>query len=202
VVCISWNDAIAYCNWLSQQENLPSAYEIKTGSLLDHAGKPATDVLSVKGYRLPTEAEWEYAAREKGRKVRFGNGKDAARAQEINFYASHGAYSFGEKGRYRKSTVPVGSFPPNALGLFDMSGNAWEWCGDGYTNYPADKVDNPYVFTGPHRILRGGRWGGDAKEIRATARHFEGRTLRCNNSGFRVARTVGPAMQAAKDSDF
>jgi formylglycine-generating enzyme required for sulfatase activity len=191
VVCISWADAIAYCNWLSQRENLPPAYDTKTGDLLDEAGKPVKDVLAVRGYRLPTEAEWEYAAREKGRKVRFGNGKEVARAQEINFYASQGAYTYSEKGNYRKTTMPVGSFSPNALGLFDMSGNAWEWCGDCYTNYPQVSVDNPYVSSGPHRILRGGRWGGNAKEIRASARHFEGPTLRCNNSGFRVARSAG-----------
>jgi formylglycine-generating enzyme required for sulfatase activity len=191
VVCVSWNDATAYCNWLSRRENLPPAYDSKTGDLLDPAGKPASNVRAVKGYRLPTEAEWEYAAREKGRKVRFGNGKDVARAQEINFYATQGAYPYSEKGHYRRATVPVGSFAPNALGLFDMSGNAWEWCSDCHANYPADNVDNPYVSGGPHRILRGGRWGGNAREMRASARHFESPTLRCNNSGFRIARTAG-----------
>ncbi len=191
VVCMSWNDAAAYCNWLSTTEELPPAYDLETGRMLDAQGAPTTDVTRVEGYRLPTEAEWEYAAREGGRKVRFGNGRDTARASEIAFDAGRGDYGYVEKGRPAAGTSPVGSFPPNALGLHDMSGNAWEWCSDGFGSYSPQEAANPCAPSGPRRVLRGGRWGGDGREARVFARvHYEAHN-RCNNAGFRIARS-GP----------
>ncbi|MHC4323792.1 MAG: formylglycine-generating enzyme family protein, partial [Planctomycetota bacterium] len=115
-VWIAWEDAIIYCNWLSSQHNLPAAYDESTGQLLDKDGKVTTDVRQVQGIRLPTEAEWEYAAREKGKKVRFGNGKNVAGADEINFDARKAEKKYAVKGEYREATTPVGSFAPNALG--------------------------------------------------------------------------------------
>jgi formylglycine-generating enzyme required for sulfatase activity len=88
VLLIAWEDAIAYCNWLSREHRLPPAYDEKTKRLLTAEGQPTRDVRQVKGFRLPTEAEWEFAARERGRKVRFGNGQDVARAREMNFDAA------------------------------------------------------------------------------------------------------------------
>jgi len=98
VLQMSWNDAAHYCNWLSRKEGLPPAYDEKSGALLDAEGRATTNVRKVKGYRLPTEAEWEFAARERGRKVRLGNGKDVARSSEINFDASSAKYAYAEKG--------------------------------------------------------------------------------------------------------
>jgi formylglycine-generating enzyme required for sulfatase activity len=166
---------------------LPPAYDEDRGALLDEDGEPTADITRVKGYRLPTEAEWEYAAREGGREVRFGNGENIARSSEIVFNADAGEYSYLDRGTYAGRTLPVGSFRPNALGLYDMSGNAWEWVSDKYGHYVGGSQSNPHNQDGDEQILRGGRWGGNAFEIRASHRSAWVRNDRCNNSGFRVA---------------
>ncbi|AEE52507.1 SUMF1/EgtB/PvdO family nonheme iron enzyme [Haliscomenobacter hydrossis] len=115
-----------------------------------------------KQYRLPTEAEWEYAAREGGKQVLFGNGKNIADPNEINFNAST-AYKkpYSMVGSYRAKTTPVGSFTANKLGLYDMSGNVWEWCSDWcclsyYENNPS--VNPTGDSSGLGRVCRGGSW--------------------------------------------
>ncbi len=172
VISIDHDDATSYCAWLSQ----------KTGQC----------------YRLPTEAEWEYAAREGGKNVRFGNGRDIADPAELNFNGSTGYQKTHSKaGLYRAKTVPVGSLnSPNAFGLHDMSGNVWEWCGDRYEgkyyeNFSSSAAQNP---TGPangeRRVLRGGSWGDSPENCRSAVRNFYGPADRANNTGFRLARTV------------
>jgi len=193
VVAVSCDDAMNYCNWLSQKKGLPVAYDLKSGKLLDRDGKPTTDTRKVKGYRLPTEAEWEYAAREKGRDVRFGTGSNVAKSSEIVFRADAGSYSYLEPGLNRKKTLPAGSLLANGLGLFDMSGNAWEWTSDDYAPYSSAAQRNPHAVSQdehPQKALRGGRWGGDASEARVFSRAPFLSNDRCNNSGFRVARTA------------
>ncbi len=191
VVCISWDDAIQYCNWASEKAGLPVAYDLESGTLLDEDGDPTTDIAKVKGYRLPTEAEWEYAAREGGRRVRFGTGQDTARSSEINYRADIVDQIYAQKGEYRRGTSPVGNFAPNSLGLHDMSGNAWEWVSDKFSKYSTGLQVNPYVTIGSEQTLRGGRWGGVAFEIRVFHRSGWKRNDRCNNSGFRLARSGG-----------
>ena len=192
VVCVSWTDAVNYCNWLSKKEGLPVAYDVETGDLLDAKGEVTTDVTKVKGYRLPTEAEWEYAARERGRKVRFGNGQDVARLAEMNFKASEGEFEYAEKGEVRGKTVPVGSYKPNSLGLYNMSGNVCEWCSDMLARYPKTPQTDPYQrrgMRGPRRAARGGPFAGDASFARVATRVGWVAEDRCNNTGFRVARS-------------
>lgn len=190
VLQMSWNDAARYCNWLSHKKGLPVAYDEKTWTLLDGEGRPTGDVRQVRGYRLPTEAEWEFAARERGRKVRFGNGRDVACSDEINFDAASDRYSYGRAGINRNRSMPVGSFKPNSLGIYDMSGNAWEWVNDCAGDYPNNKRINPCIPGDEPRILRGGSMGGDAKSVRVSSRACFGRADHCGNSGFRIAMTA------------
>jgi proline iminopeptidase len=190
-VCLSWEDAASYANWISGLDGLPPAYDVDSGMLLDAEGNATTDVTRVTGYRLPTEAEWEYAAREGGRVVRFGNGRDIASGGDAVFDAAVGDYAYLERGRQRRGTSPIRSHAPNAFGLFDMAGNAWEWVSDFLAPYPQDSQLNPYQTVGRGRAVRGGRWGGDAFELR-TAKRFQWQANnRCDASGFRLARS-GP----------
>ncbi len=191
-VGVSWWDAVTFCNWLSAKEELPVAYDLATGELLDGEGRATTDVAMVRGYRLPTAAEWAFAARERGRKIRFGNGRNIARFDEINFDARNGEYAFGEEGDCRGKTTPVGSFAPNGLGLYDMSGNVWEWCSDLVDRYPSESTIDPYQVNGEigqRRAARGGPWVGNASLARASARFGWVAEDRCNNVGFRVAKS-------------
>lgn len=192
VTCVSWMDAIHYCNWLSERAGLAVAYDLETGDLLDAEGQPTTDVTRVRGFRLPTEAEWEFAARERGKKIRFGNGENIARCTQMNVDCREGEYEFAERGEFRGATVPVGSFTPNSLGLHDMSGNVWEWCSDFVEPYPADPVTNPYQRRGEmgqRRAARGGPWIGNAELARVAVRLGWTAEDRCNNIGFRLARS-------------
>jgi formylglycine-generating enzyme required for sulfatase activity len=189
-VWIAWEDAIIYCNWLSRQHGFAATYNESTGELLDKDGKITTDVRQVQGFRLPTEAEWEYAARERGKKVRFGNGKNVARADEINFDARKAEKKYSVKGQYREATTPVGSFAPNGLGLYDMSGNAWEWCSDTGVDYPDNKITNPYALNKSGHMARGGNWDSGADGCRVTTRINWWLNSMCAATGFRIARTA------------
>lgn len=145
-----------------------------------------------RNYRLPTEAEWEYAAREGGKKVLFGNGKNVADPTQMNFDAKNGKTTYSLAGDYRSKTTQVGSFAPNALGLYDMSGNVWEWCNDWYgadyyKNSPAKYPGGP--ASGSYRVLRGGSWYNFPQVCRVAVRDFSSPTNRFNDIGFRLART-------------
>lgn len=184
VINVSWNDAAAYCNWLSEQQNLAKVYIISRDQV--------TADWSANGYRLPTEAEWEYAARGGGKAVLFGNGKNVVDPREINFDGS-AAYKkdYSVAGEYRGKTVPVGSLnSPNALGLHDMSGNVWEWCWDWKTPYPGGHENN---YRGPasgsDRVQRGGSWNDYPQDVRVADRNFDTPDNRSYSVGFRLSRT-------------
>ena len=144
-----------------------------------------------KKYRLPTEAEWEYAARDNGKKIRFGNGKNIADVMEINFNAD-AVYKmpYSKTGIYRKKTMPVGSFQPNNLGLHDMSGNVAEWCQDLYNKYSNISLSNP---TGPKlgavRLIRGGSWYSSPEFCRTNVRRNSASPYGTDAIGFRLACT-------------
>ncbi len=144
------------------------------------------------GYRLPTEAEWEYAAREKGKKVRFGNGKDLLDPSEANFNANASfKQPYSLAGEYRLKTVMVNSFQPNDLGLYDMTGNVWEWCADWYASdwyaQAGAAAHNPQNYgSKSRRVLRGGSWGSHPQRSRVADRNHYRPSNRDNNFGFRL----------------
>jgi formylglycine-generating enzyme required for sulfatase activity len=138
-------------------------------------------------YRLLTDAEWEYAARERGRKLRFGNGLDIANPNFMNFDPREN-HHYSEMGEYRGRTTPVKMFLPNRLGLFDMSGNVREWCSDWYTTMYTEISINPVgPKSGKYRVTRGGSWKNVAQQCRAAARDFSSPDERRPDLGFRLA---------------
>ncbi len=169
VESVSWDDAVEYCNRLSKEENLEQCYD-KSGDSHMFRG------VACKGYRLPTEAEWEYAARA---------GSTADRYGEINQIAWYDKNS-------STMTHPVGQKLANALGLWDMLGNVWEWCSDLYAdNLPSGSVTDPAgSSTGSSRALRGGSWSRDAGYVRAAGRTGLASGYRGAYIGFRPARSV------------
>lgn len=175
VTIVNWYDAVAFCDWLSKKEGIT--------------------------YRLPAEAEWEYACRA-GTTTDFHNGDNADRRTEVGNvrdatakaeWSDHGCassdgYAF---------TSPAGTFQPNGFGLYDTLGNVWEWCADWradgyYATSPADDPSGP--ATGTSRVPRGGSWFDDAWFCRSACRGWDAEPLsvRASNLGFRVARNLSP----------
>lgn len=164
VLYVNWHDAVAYCQWLTE----------KTG----------------KVFRLPTEAEWEYACRA-GTTTPFNTRENLTTGQ-----ANHkggNPYFNNHKVVYRQNTVAVNNFVPNAWGLYNMHGNVWEWCSDWYSGSSYDEslssgtVANPAgTATGLVRVLRGGSWNCEARLCRSAYRYNARPSLRTNVIGFRL----------------
>lgn len=178
VIYVNWFDAIAYCNWMSEEEGLPKAYDSK-GALLDRNGKITLDPSEVIGYRLPTEAEWEFVAR-------GGN-------ESKNFIYS-GSNDLDSVGWYnsnaRWKTEETGKKTANELKIHDMSGNVWEWCTDYYSKYSSTTVTNPYIVNGSERVVRGGSWYNKADDSRVSSRgSYSPETTFFSYIGFRICRT-------------
>jgi len=179
---VTWFDAVEYCNKLSQNEGLTPAYTISDRT--PAAGYPITAATvtwnrNANGYRLPTEAEWEYAAR-------GGNGSP-------NNYTYAGSNTVDEvawyDGNSGSRTHDVGTKKPNGLGLYDMSGNVWEWCWDWYETYASGAQNNPIgASSGSARVIRGGSWGNSAQGVRSALRYGYAPTNRDSALGFRVLR--------------
>ncbi len=137
-------------------------------------------------YRLPTEAEWEYACRA-GSATAYDRG-DHLLPADANFDARvAGQAAAGDA--FRGTTTPVASFPPNAWGLYDMHGNVWEWCADEYCPYAARTVTDPRQACGsPYRVIRGGSWYFGADSARSALRYTHEPRLRGFSIGFRIVR--------------
>jgi formylglycine-generating enzyme required for sulfatase activity len=175
---VSWFDAVNYCNARSQREGLIPEYTIVS----EYVGRN----WNANGYRLPTEAEWEYACRA-GTTGPFSTGNNIT-TDQANYNGNY-PYANNTKGTYRKKTTDVGSFAPNPWGLYDMHGNVWEWCWDWYENYKEGSQTNPTgAYSGSFRVLRGGSWDSYARFLRSAYRYSNTPTSRSNNIGFRVVR--------------
>ncbi len=148
--------------------------------------------LNAKGegtYRLPTEAEWEYAARggKDGEVFGIGDGKNFS-SEQANFDGNY-PYRNTAMGKYLQKTVNVGSYQANDFGLYDMHGNVWEWCQDWYGDYPSGAVTNPTgAISGSFRVNRGGSWNNPAVHLRSAIRSINTPSNRYDFLGFRVAR--------------
>jgi sulfatase modifying factor 1 len=189
VVMVSWYDAVEFCNWLSRREKLIPFYIVRGPAVMEN--------WSANGYRLPTEAEWEYAARGGGKayKYSWGNGDPEGNVADERLKMSFSAWPFTIWSGYMDGytfTAPVGSYPPNELGLHDLSGNVWEWCNDWYGSYAAGEQTNPRgPSSGVTRTLRGGAWTDGPEALRASFRSGRLPDGRGVNSGFRPARSTG-----------
>jgi len=164
VTCVSWNDAQKLIEWLSKKEG--------------------------KVYRLPTEAEWEYACRA-GTTTPFAFG-NCLSTNEANYNGNYPLQGC-PKGEYRGKTIPVASLKANAWGLYDMHGNVWEWCEDWYGDYPTGSVVNPAgPNSGADRVLRGGSWSSIAKYCRSAYRsRLFAPGDRLGSAGFRLVLPSG-----------
>jgi formylglycine-generating enzyme required for sulfatase activity len=162
VETVSWYDAVLFCQKLSQ----------RTG----------------KNYRLPSEAEWEYACRA-GTETPFSFG-DNITTDLVNYNGTY-PYKSAPKGKYREQTTDVGTFPPNAFGLYDMHGNVWEWCEDdwheNYINAPTDGIDWNSWSGSNEKIVRGGSWYNYPSNCRSANRLWNSRVDRYYYLGFRLA---------------
>jgi formylglycine-generating enzyme required for sulfatase activity len=192
---VSWYDAVEYCNLRSEAEGLTPAYSIdKTRS--DQNNLSGDDSvrwtviwnLQADGYRLPTEAEWEYACRA-GTAGPFNTGASITTGM-ANFDGNY-PYHNNPRGVYREKTTPAGSFAPNPWGLHDMHGNVKEWCWDWYGSYNAGSQSNPAgPSAGSHRVIRGGSWYDEGQDIRSANRKSLGPSYLSSDLGFRVVRSV------------
>ncbi|GMU88802.1 MAG: hypothetical protein AMXMBFR49_10100 [Chlorobiota bacterium] len=175
---VSWYDAVEFCNMLSEKEGLQTAY---TGS-----GDNIHCDFTVNGYRLPTEAEWEYAARG-GNKSR---GYKYSGSNEIGEVAWYGGWNKSGNRLENDGTSKVGTKQPNELGIFDMSGNVHEWCWDWFGVYSSESRTNPQGATsGSNRVLRGGSWLLIASYCRFVDRGGNDPDFRNYDLGFRLVRT-------------
>lgn len=156
---VSWHDAVAFCKKLSEKTS--------------------------QSYHLPSEAQWEYACRA-GTTTPFYFG-DTITTDLANY---NGDYTYGSEpsGVYRKETTDVGSFPPNAFGLYDMHGNVWEWCADpwhdNYEGAPRNSEEKSIFFA----TIRGGSWDSEPRRVRSAYRSWHMSDIRYGYVGFRISR--------------
>ena len=189
---VTWHQAVAYCNALSKKAGLTPCYTCtgsgKTISCADTATYAGSKIYGCPGYRLPTEAEWEYAYRAGTTTAFYNGGITSCSGSDTNLNLI-GWYS----GNSSSKTHPAGQKLPNAWGLTDMSGNVWEWCQDWDGAYPSTGVQDPLETTaGTMRRYRGGSWISAASYSRAAQRYSFPHNKYDQNLGFRCVRTMLP----------
>jgi formylglycine-generating enzyme required for sulfatase activity len=187
---VSWYDAAAYCNWLSQQEGISRdqwCYVPNGQGEYAEGMKLASGYLKRAGYRLPSEAEWEYACRAGALTSRYYGESE----ELLGKYAWYTKHSLG------RWLLPVGTLKPNEFGLFDMLGNALEWNQESFASYAPvgegkakEEEDTREVKDKLIRLLRGGSFRDPPMNIRSAYRRRDVPTNCVFNVGFRVARTV------------
>jgi formylglycine-generating enzyme required for sulfatase activity len=203
VLDIDWYDMVKWCNARSQMEGrLPAYYTDAALTQVYTNGEVAPYVNWNAGYRLPTESEWERAARGGTSGHRFPWADvDTISESRANYYGATNLYAYdlgpfaGFEPAYDNGampfTSPVGSFAPNAYGLYDMAGNAWEWCWDYADTYPSEFQTDPRgPATGSTRVGRGGNWNYYATDCRNSYRYGNSPTYTASNVGFRCAMAV------------
>ncbi|MBN2183767.1 MAG: formylglycine-generating enzyme family protein [Candidatus Krumholzibacteriota bacterium] len=183
VAAVTWYGAVAYCEWLSLREGLPRAYDHTTWQCNGNAPYAAI------GYRLPTEAEWEYTCRA-GTQTPFNTGSCLDAGTEANYNGNY-PYTGCPTGSYAGLTVPVGSYPANTFDLYNMHGNVWEWCNDWYGgDYSGDDVTDPVgPSTGSNRMIRGGGLFNYAQSCRSAFRPNNVPSEGGQSVGFRPVRS-------------
>lgn len=181
---ISWYDAISFCNWKSKKEGFEPVYSISLGPILPRGGYELEVIpdWSANGYRLPTEAEWTWAACEGTKHTSFiFSGSNMPR--KVAYYMDNSDWS----------VRPVGKLEPNALGLYDMSGNVHEWCWDGATQYyqPEEGSYDPKgAYTNDERVFKGGSWCDKEEQLKIKSRISASPETAHFNFGFRLCRSA------------
>jgi len=187
VTNVSWFGAVAYCNWKSAQDGYQSCYDLSTWEC----------DFTKNGFRLPTEAEWEYAARGGLTYCRFPWG-DTIDGSKANYVGSGDPFEVGpwphttRVGYYDGGQIPAGTDMANGYGLYDVAGNLWEWCHDwwGLDYYSESVYDNPSgPDSGDRRVLRGGSWFRDVAKCEVAYRGYSDPTDRYLGYGFRIVRS-------------
>jgi formylglycine-generating enzyme required for sulfatase activity len=200
---VSWYDAIEYCNRLSQREGLSPAYTIDKNRS-DPNNKSEEDTVKwtvtlnqhANGYRLPTEAEWEYACRA-GTTTSFWSGDEEsslagkANVPDLTLKEAYPDRAIINIRDGYAHTSPVGTFSPNPWGLYDMHGNVYGWCWDWYGAYSSDAQTDPKgVSSGTSRVRRGGDYYNEPRFLRSAFRGYLNPSTVYNTVGFRVVRPL------------
>ena len=177
---VTWFEAVIYCNLRSEKEGLETVYIIN--------GNNVTWNKNAKGYRLPTEAEWEYACRA-GTTTPFSTGINIT-SDQAN-YNGNQPYGNNTRGINRATPIPVGSFEPNIFGLYDMHGNVGEWCWDWLAEYAKGPQSDPSnEKPSGYRIFRGGGWNHSGVFIRSAKRGALPPSNKGYYLGFRLVRNI------------